>query len=262
MKKILWILFAIAFCHMANAANLKPISIKKDYVEFSSNLYVSKWEITNLEYNEFLQDIKTSVGVEEYSKCQPDTTRWLDRCCYNEPYVSYYHSHPAYRQNPAVNIDKESMEKYCAWLTSKYNATPKREFKKVVFRLPSEQEWMKFSSPLPDQRLPWHGDLAYLVDSKDKIVPMANVKTMNYATGKYDFVGDNGFIPVVIGTYKSNKLGLFDIIGNVAEMTSDGKVKGGSWDNTIEECFIDKEQNITLPDPRVGFRIVMEIIEK
>ena len=48
----------------------------------------------------------------------------------------------------------------------------------------------------------------------------------------------------------------------MAEYTSDDKIKGGSWDNFIEECLIDKTQNYSVPDPRVGFRLVMEIIEK
>ncbi len=48
----------------------------------------------------------------------------------------------------------------------------------------------------------------------------------------------------------------------VAEMTADGKIKGGSWNNTIDECTIDKTQSITLSSPYVGFRVVMEIIEK
>ena len=55
---------------------------------------------------------------------------------------------------------------------------------------------------------------------------------------------------------------IYDVIGNVSEMTSDGKQKGGSWDNYPEECTVDKTQSYTLPDPRVGFRVIMEIIEK
>ena len=69
-------------------------------------------------------------------------------------------------------------------------------------------------------------------------------------------------IAVSVGNYRENNIDIYDIIGNVAEVTSDGKIKGGSWSNTLEECFIDKSQDYSLPDPRVGFRLVMEIIEK
>ncbi len=64
------------------------------------------------------------------------------------------------------------------------------------------------------------------------------------------------------GHYKANNLGIFDIIGNVSEITQSGLQKGGSWDNYLEECTIDKTQNYELPDPRIGFRVVMEVIEE
>jgi formylglycine-generating enzyme required for sulfatase activity len=84
----------------------------------------------------------------------------------------------------------------------------------------------------------------------------------DYSTNSDNYIWDNAFITSAVGSYKANKLGLFDIIGNVAEYTSDDKVKGGSWGNAIEECFVDKVQDFQIPDPRVGFRLVMEVIEE
>ena len=43
---------------------------------------------------------------------------------------------------PVVNISQAGAEAYCRWLTKKYNDSNEKEFKKVVFRLPSKKEWL------------------------------------------------------------------------------------------------------------------------
>lgn len=57
--------------------------------------------------------------------------------------------------------------------------------------------------------------------------------------------------------------GLYDMIGNVSEMINEkGKQKGGNWDCFINECGVNKTQYYKDNDPRVGFRVFMEIIER
>lgn len=101
-----------------------------------------------------------------------------------------------------------------------------------------------------------------MVDSKGQIVPFANVKIYDYTTNHFDYIFDGALVVNGVGEYASNQLGLFDLIGNVAELTQEDKIKGGSWDNTIDESYIDQSQSFAAPDPRVGFRLVMERIEK
>ena len=132
----------------------------------------------------------------------------------------------------------------------------------MIFRLPTEKEWNLFAAPILGQKLPWQGELPYEINKKGVKVPFANIKMHDYATNSKDYTWDKAYITAQVGNFKANKLGLFDIIGNVAEYTSDGKVKGGSWDNTIEECFLDKTQDFQMPDPRVWFRLVMVIVEE
>ncbi|MGE0089721.1 MAG: SUMF1/EgtB/PvdO family nonheme iron enzyme [Bacteroidales bacterium] len=239
-------------------------SKKEQFVRFENNLFVSKFELSNEEYKLFLTDVRKNASNDEITSLLPDSTMWVKSFEYsfNMPYTQLYHWHPSYNDYPVVNLKKEGIESYCNWLTEKYNTDPKREYKKVLFRLPTEAEWMKFSKPLPDHRLPWYGNFAYKMDKNDKPYALANIKVKNYATNSYDFVFDGGLITVKVGKYEPNSLGLFDIIGNVAEYTSDNKIKGGSWDSTLDECFIDKTQEYPITDPRVGFRLVMEIIEK
>ncbi len=122
--------------------------------------------------------------------------------------------------------------------------------------------WEFFSASLPGHNLPWFGSFPYTVNAKGDIQPLANLRVWDYSRGDYNYVWDEALFTATVGSFPENRLGLFDIIGNVAEYTADDKVKGGSWATTLEESVIDKVQDYPVPDPRVGFRLVMEIIEK
>lgn len=260
-KQLFYFIIVVA---IATLSSMKP-DTSKNFVKFGDNLFVSKFEVTNGEYKQFINYLKESHELIKVENFLPDSNQWTEKfdTLYNAPYVDFYHWHPAYDNYPIVNISKEAIDNYCSWLTERYNSNQKRKYKKVVFRLPTEKEWVLFSSPLPGHKLPWDGSYPDVIDKKsDKAFMLANIKVMDSASGKFNYNQDGALISCKIGSYKPNKIGIYDIIGNVAELTSDNKIKGGSWDNTLEECLIDKTQDYTLPDPRVGFRLVMEIIEK
>ena len=65
-----------------------------------------------------------------------------------------------------------------------------------------------------------------------------------------------------VETYFPNDIGLYDVVGNVAEMTSEkGKACGGSWNHPPEESTIKSVNLYDGPDAAIGFRVFMEIIE-
>ncbi|HCY00375.1 MAG TPA: hypothetical protein DG754_09580 [Bacteroidales bacterium] len=140
MKPTLTKLFLIGFLFIA-LTGMKPTDSKK-YVKFSDKLYVSRYELTNIEYREFLAELQSNNELTELYVCLPDSALWtkMFEYSYNEPYVSHYHKHPAYNNYPVVNISKQGIEHFCNWLSDKYNNDSKKGFKKVKFRLPTEKE--------------------------------------------------------------------------------------------------------------------------
>jgi hypothetical protein len=74
---------------------------------------------------------------------------------------------------------------------------------------------------------------------------------------------DGAFHTAKVSSYLANKAGFFCTFGNVAEMIDKkGIAKGGSWYHTFEESNFQQQINYAGPDPGIGFRIVMEIIEQ
>ena len=66
-----------------------------------------------------------------------------------------------------------------------------------------------------------------------------------------------------VHAYFPNNIGLFDIVGNVAEMIDEkGKACGGSWNDLAENSTIQSVKTYKGPDETVGFRVFMEVIEK
>ncbi|HRZ50172.1 MAG TPA: SUMF1/EgtB/PvdO family nonheme iron enzyme [Bacteroidales bacterium] len=263
MKTKLWLLALPVVAFTLTSLHVPDVNKEfAEYVKLNDSLFAAKYEVTNMEYREFLSSLKTIGNNDLYAVCLYDSAQWDKKFAYayNEPMRANYHSHPAYDRYPVVNISQKAAEAYCKWLTERYNSRPKREFKAVTFRLPSEVEWKRLAAPLPGHNLPWYGDLPY-TDPEGKAF-LTNIKITSSITGSTDYTSDGGFHTTICGHYKPNTLGIYDAIGNVAEMTREGMLKGGSWDNFLLECTTDQSQSFTLPDPRVGFRVVMLVHEK
>ena len=63
-------------------------------------------------------------------------------------------------------------------------------------------------------------------------------------------------------SYFANDVGLFDVVGNVAEMVNEkGSACGGSWNHSPDESTIRSIHRYDKPDASIGFRVFMEIVE-
>ncbi len=65
-----------------------------------------------------------------------------------------------------------------------------------------------------------------------------------------------------VQSYFPNGMGLYDVVGNVAEMINEeGKACGGSWNHDPEQSTILSINEYKGPDASTGFRVFMEVIE-
>jgi serine/threonine-protein kinase len=138
---------------------------------------------------------------------------------------------------PVANVSADEVTRFAEWLT-------KRTEGLVVFRLPTEAEWERAARGTAGTDYPWGNELR-----PDRDAGRAALG------GEVRHVRDPHF--------DANDLGLFDMCGNVAELTStrrSGKVvtKGGSVVSSAEHARASSRDFVT-PDeknPYLGFRLV------
>jgi len=266
-----------SFVFMKKKKGPQPVSgktIEKSIAVVGENLYASKYEVSNFFYQEFLTELEETGDTKKYEIAKFRKEYWNTEVAYGEP-LNSYHTHPAYDEYPVVNVSHEGANLFCEWLTEKYNSIPKRKFKKVKFRLPSESEWTTAAKAGRDLAIfPWGG---YNVqNSKGQF--LANFRTIPQSIIKYNkeneavVLADHAFpagaarFPAPIKSYLPNDFGLFHMSGNVAEMLAEnGRTKGGSWASSGYYIRIDAEDEyagFTEPSPKIGFRYFMEVIEE
>jgi len=260
-----------------------PINkIEKNWGMVKDGLFASKFETTNKEYQIFLNSVQSKSTAEELERIKIHVDNWNPEGKKTmEPLVQTYYQHPAYFEYPLVNVSHEGAIAYCDWLTTVYNNRPNRKYKKVKFRLPTEAEWIEAArgghqiTPFP-----WggyytrNGNGEFLANFMR--IPNTFIKR-NFNTGKIEIKDEyiNNFkanfntaysFPSPVLAYHSNDFDLYNMSGNVAEMLAEsGRTKGGSWASTGYYIRIDAEDEyagITKPDPRIGFRYFVDIIEE
>lgn len=289
MKNCILLCVVIAFawgCKSTNKTSaISNKTFKNNYAKVTDSLYAGIGEVSNQQYNQFLQALLAAGNTVDYEKNKVDSAGWRKVLAFNEPMVNYYHSHPVYRDYPVVNISYENAMAYCQWLTDEYNKNPKRNYKKVVFRLPTEGEWeLAARGGNPFAMLPWYGiymrnkNGEYMANfvtilevmTKDTVIEGAGKLIKN----KYDEptkldgrIGDNGIITTPVRSYWKNGYGLYNMAGNVSEMLAEkGKTKGGNWGSYGYYLRIDVEDEfeglLLEPSAKVGFRVFAEVVEK
>lgn len=232
-------------------------SLEETMIPIAANVKMSKYETTNEAYQKFLDNALRSKQLDFYKTIVYDSTQWSKKFPQSttEPMVANYHWHPAYKNYPVVNISHEAALAYCAWLTEQYNLQRKRKYTKVLFRLPTEKEW-KYAAGEGNEN-------AKSSFPKEEVKNEKGCYLANIKTGDKTFFEDGAFFTAQVSSYVANKLGFYNMTGNVAEMIqTKGVAKGGSWYDTFEMSDFQKSTTYQNPDPGVGFRIVLEIIEE
>lgn len=144
----------------------------------------------------------------------PDTTVWVNDFpnANNGTYLKNYFSSPAYNDYPVVGVTWEQAQAFCAWRTEYLLRGMGPEARYIQrYRLPSEIEWEYAARGKEGNPYPWQGD-----ESKnDKGCFYANFKPE-----RGNYTEDGNLITSRVGIYGANSNGLFDMAGNVAEMTN------------------------------------------
>lgn len=256
---------------------------------YVDSFYISKYEVSNGQYLDFLFDLsKTDTNL--YKSMLPDTLVWRQKNYYNEPFTEYYLRHPHYRNYPVVGISYEQAEAYCFWLTKKYMAEPKRKYKNVIFKLPTNEEWVFAAkgkidlAPFPwgvelqNKKGEWLAnfraidqgavgrDTLYVksvfggFEKKEITLTYSGTTTSSYIKNKNQLD-----ITVPVNFYEPNGYGLYNMAGNVEEFIREkGKTHGGSW---YDPGYYLKNQTVEMYDTlnstsaERGFRFVMEIVK-
>ncbi len=261
MKKLLFIAFLVLI-NLPTFGQFDIKAINESLTKINDSLYASKYEVSNKLYMSFLNYLKNSNNAQLLITAQIDSLKWKDPLSCNEPYVQFYHLHPAYQNYPVVNINYEAAKLFCEWLTEQSNTDKKRKFKKVVFKLPSEKEWIIAAQAGNHEAIyPWKGNKLYNNSNKLR----CNFKRQTSDTSALEAKKiENKDVLAPINSYWKNNFGIYNMSGNVAEMINEkGILKGGSWKDNSEYLKIDTKYFYDgNAQTFVGFRYFVAVLEK
>jgi hypothetical protein len=238
------------------------------------NFFVDETEVANIYWREYCISNSQTKSVIQTKTLPAD-----------------YYSNPRYRYYPVTGINHDEVKKFCQWrsnvVTRSFNKmkgynTSHPEYTVFTFRLPTSAEWDKCAGYGLDLKKYPHGlkvlktavtfskkAAAYLAEVTQPKLSVEDLnqklKTFN-AQNEEDLLinckrQDHSFLnlrtPFSVWSYPSNHFGIYNMLGNVAELVEEESVvKGGSWLDPLDDCQIQSEKKFTGPAENVGFRTV------
>ena len=247
------------------------IVLNKDTVTVQA-FYILDKEVTNRDYQEFLNDLIMNGEKVKLRIAQIDSAKWNTLSGSHEPYAKYYHSHEAYKDYPVVNISHEGATLYCKWLGEKYDQKHGTKGR-FLFRLMEKAEYIRACRGESNATYSW-GTHA-LQNSKGQ--PMCNYTRIgpehihqNSEKKTYEIRVDKIVSSTITGvdvlapskSYWPNLFKIYNLNGNAAEMISQkGIAMGGSWQEPGYDVRVESERSYDGPNPLTGFRVVITSVE-
>lgn len=230
--------------------------------------YMFSHETTNFHWMEFRADLEKSGRTADLEISRVRGENWTLNGNSNAPIAEHYHTHPAYREYPVVNITHEAATLYCAWLTEKLNALPKPLGVKVTVRLPLHAEYIRAGvGDKLGECYPW-GD-EYLKNTKGEYLAnfpvILNSQITRGENGEWKILprikGDRTmnadyFAPSI--SYWPSENGMYNLSGNAAEMiNTPGVAVGGSFLDFGYDVRLQSTKKYEGSAVDVGFRVVV-----
>jgi formylglycine-generating enzyme len=166
-------------------------------------------------------------GMERVERIAPDSTCWTREEWFGISLEQSYFNHSAYAERPVVGVTLSQAMAYAHWRTQWANSTLKEmkrsKIKSIRFRVPTESEWEAAAVWMPGrhQHRMKGRSRDYPGESPEYYLLQANLGDITDEQGFLvrESEDDGEYLPADVGSYPPSALGLYDMMGNVAEWT-------------------------------------------